>query len=433
MSRSSELRERREKAIPRAVAQTTPCVIQSAKGATIIDVDGNEWIDFTGGIGVMNVGHRHEAIMSAIQEQMGQFLHSCFHVSIYESYIQLAEKLNQITPGDFEKKTMLVTTGAEAVENAIKIARSYTKRPAVLCFENAFHGRTLMGMSLTSKVTPYKTGFGPYAPEIYRVPFPYAYQMTDGDQKEANQITLKAIRKAFVNQVNPEDIAAIIFEPVQGEGGFVQADAEFFQELRELTQQYGILTICDEIQTGFGRTGSLFASGLLDIDYDMLVSAKSLAAGLPLSAVTGRTEIMDHPQVGGLGGTYAGSPIACVAALASIDLFENTDLLEQGRKGGEFLRQEFARLAEKYPLIGDIRGLGPMVAVELVEDLDSKAPAVEKTKALQAYCTDKRLSIITAGTSGNVLRILAPLNTELELLKKGIAIIEEGLEAIHAL
>ncbi|MBT4290138.1 MAG: aspartate aminotransferase family protein [Deltaproteobacteria bacterium] len=430
MTRSEELKKLRDKAIPKAVFQVSPCVADHAKGSAIVDVDGNEWIDFSGGIGVLNAGHCPEKVVAAVKAQADRFLHTCFHVSMFEGYINLAAKMNDITPGDFEKKTFFANSGAEAVENGIKIARQFTGRPGVLCFRDAFHGRTLMGMSLTSKVAPYKQGYGPFAPEIYRVPFPYAYRMSDGDQKKANQMVLDDIKTAFKTLVDPNSIAAVIFEPVLGEGGFVPGDEDFFKELRALTQQYGILSICDEIQSGFGRTGELYAANALNIDYDIILSAKSMASGMPISAITGRANIMDESPVGGLGGTYGGNPLAVAAALATIEMFEEGELLVQAKETGEIIKEAFLKFKEKFPLVGDVRGLGAMVALELVTDPISKEPAAEQNKALAAYCISKRLSVITAGTNGNIMRILSPLNIDRAKLSEGLAIIEAGLESI---
>ncbi len=430
MTRSEELKQLRDKAIPKAVFQVSPCVADHAKGSTIIDVDGNEWLDFSGGIGVLNAGHCPEKVVAAVKAQADKFLHTCFHVSIFEDYIKLAVKLNEITPGNFEKKTFFANSGAEAVENGIKIARKATGRPGILCFRDAFHGRTLMGMTLTSKVAPYKEGYGPFAPEIYRVPYPYAYRLADGDQKKANQIVLDEIKTAFKNMVDPNNIAAVIFEPVLGEGGFVPGNEAFFKELRELTQKYGILTICDEIQSGFGRTGEMYAADVLNIDYDIILSAKSMASGMPISAITGRTEIMDESQIGGLGGTYGGNPLAVAAALATIELFQESDLMDQAKETGKIITDAFLRYKEKFPIVGDVRGLGAMVGLELVTDRNTKEPAAEQTKALAAYCISKRLSVITAGTYGNVMRILSPLNIDRAKLDEGLAIIEAGLESI---
>jgi 4-aminobutyrate aminotransferase/(S)-3-amino-2-methylpropionate transaminase len=430
MSRADELTALRAAAIPRGVFQTTPCVVDRASGATLVDVDGNEWIDFSGGIGVINVGHTPPTVVEAVKRQAEKLLHGCFHVSIYEGYIRLAEKLNRVTPGSFAKKTMLANSGAEAVENGIKIAKCHTGRPAVICFENAFHGRTLVGMSLTSKIAPYKKGFGPFAPEIYRVPFPYAYRLADGDQARANSIALDCLERAFTSVVDPATVAAVIVEPVLGEGGFVPADAAFFAGLRDLTRPHGILLICDEIQTGFGRTGTLFAAEQLRIDYDLILSAKSLAAGLPLSAVTGRAEVMDSVAVGGIGGTFGGNPVACAAALATIELFETTDLLARARRTGEMTAARFEALGRRFELVGDVRGLGAMNALELVTDRATKQPASAQTKQLAAHCAAQRLSLLSAGTYGNVIRLLAPLNIEEELLDRGLTIIEEGLAAL---
>lgn len=430
MSKSEELRALREKVIPRGVGHVTPCVVDHAKGALLTDVDGEDWIDFSGGIGVVNVGHTPSTVVEAIQKQAAKLLHSCFHVSMYEDYIKLAQKMNEITPGDFEKKTMFINSGAEATENAIKIAKHYTKRPAVICFENAFHGRTYLGMSLTSKIVPFKAGFAPFAPEIYRIPFPYAYSLADGDQKKANEIVFESLQKGFKNLVDPESVAAIIFEPILGEGGFITADKDFFAGLREITKPHGIVTICDEVQSGFGRTGKLFAAEHFDIDYDLLASAKSIAAGMPLSAVTGKSEIMDSPNAGGLGGTYGGNPISCAAALAVIDMFENTDLLEVAEKNGALSEEYLNHFYDKYPQVGDVRGVGCMRAFEMVEDRASKKPGTDIAKKLAEYCHSQKLSLLTTGTYGSTVRLLFPINIEENLLRKGFEIIEDGLKKL---
>jgi 4-aminobutyrate aminotransferase / (S)-3-amino-2-methylpropionate transaminase / 5-aminovalerate transaminase len=429
MNKTNELKALREKAIPLAIAQTTPCIVDSAIGATILDVDGNEWIDFSGGIGVVNAGHCPPSVVEAIKQQADRFLHACFQVSMYESYIRLADKLNHITPGDFDKKTFFTNSGAEAVENAIKIARKFTGRPAVLCFENAFHGRTLLGMSLTSKIAPYKAGFGPFVPEIYRVPFPYAYRMANGNQEQANEIVIQTIERAFKNRVDPETIAAVIFEPILGEGGFIPADTAFFKALRQLTNRHGILTICDEIQTGFGRSGAWYASEVFEIDYDIILSAKSMASGLPISAITGRAEMMDRCQMGGLGGTFGGNPLSCAAALATIDLFENSDILEKARESGRIIKEAFLRFQNRFECIGDVRCVGAMCAMELVKDRSTKEPSPQKTAVLTAFCSNRHLSILSAGTFSNVIRILAPLIIPRVQLNKGLEIIGAGLEA----
>ncbi len=424
-----ELLALRKEAIPQGVFNLSDSMVESAKGALIKDMDGSEWIDFAGGIGALNVGHCHAEVVSAIKDQADKLIHSCFHVSMYEGYIKLADKLNQITPGTFTKKTMLANSGSEAVENAIKIARRYTSRPGILCFDNAFHGRTHMGMSLTSKVDPYKKGFGPLLNDIYRIPFPNAYRLSNGDQARANVISLEALRKCFKDTVDPESIAAIIYEPIQGEGGFIHADAAFYSELRALTKSYGILTIIDEVQCGFGRTGEMFAADSLSIDYDIMIMAKSMASGMPISAITGRSAIMDASQVGALGGTYGGNPLACAAALATIDILEN-GLLAQGKRIGEKIYTAFKKMEAQSPYIGDVRGIGAMLAFELIEDRESKIPATELTAKLAQYCRKHKLSMITAGTYSNVVRVLVPFTVDDKTLEKGLAIIEEGLKTL---
>ena len=425
----TELLALRKKAIPRGVFNLSDCIVESAKGAIIKDIDGSEWIDFSGGIGVLNAGHCHEKVVNAIKEQVDKLIHSCFHVSMYEGYIKLADKLNQITPGDFKKKTMLANSGAEAVDNAIKIARQFTGRPGILCFDNAFHGRTYMGMSLTSKVTPYKKGFGPLINDIYRIPFPNAYRLSENNQAKANIIALDALKKTFKDTCDPETIAAIIYEPIQGEGGFIHADEAFYRELRQLTESYGILTIIDEIQTGFGRTGKMFASEYFNIDFDIIILAKSMASGMPISAITGKDEIMDASQIGGLGGTYGGNPLACAAALATIEVLEE-NLLDRANAIGEKIHATFKRFEKDSPYVGNVRGVGAMMAFELVEDKESKKPATDLTTKLTSYCRENKLSMITAGTYSNVVRILVPFTVSDDILERGLDIIEKGLKKL---
>ncbi|MFY0624901.1 MAG: 4-aminobutyrate--2-oxoglutarate transaminase [Reichenbachiella sp.] len=427
----ADLLELRKNAVPQGVFNLSDCIVESAQGAVIKDMDGSEWIDFSGGIGVVNTGHCHPAVVEAIKEQADRLIHSCFHVSMYDGYILLADKLNQITPGRFEKKTMLANSGAEAVENAIKIARRYTGRSGILCFDNAFHGRTYTGMSLTSKINPYKKGFGPFMNDVYRIPFPNAYRLADGDQSKANEISLKALKKCFVDTVDPVSIAAIIYEPIQGEGGFIHADKAFYQELRSLTQAHGILSIVDEVQSGFGRTGQMFASDVFEIDYDLMTMAKSMASGMPLSAVTGRSEIMDKPQIGGIGGTYGGNPLACAAALATIKLLED-GMLEKSVRIGEKIYESFCKMKEQCELIGEVRGVGAMLAFEMVTDRQTKEPATQLTAQLMAYCRQHKLSMITAGTNSNVIRILVPFTVDDESLQKGLSIIEKGLMELNS-
>lgn len=425
---SRALAAERETYIPRGVYQVTPVVIAHAEGATITDVDGNTFIDFAGGIGVMNVGHSNAKVVQALKEQLERFTHSCFHVNMYEPYIQLARRLNELVPGDFAKKTLFLNSGAEAVENAVKIARAYTGRPAVICFEHAFHGRSLLTMSLTSKIDPYKRGFGPFAPEIYRVPFPYCYRCPLGlEYPSCNVDCFSLLEGAFVNRVADDSVAAIIIEPVLGEGGFIVTPLEYMEKLRRLCDEKDILLIVDEIQTGFCRTGKLFAIEHYGVAPDLLTTAKSLAGGLPLSGVTGRAEVMDAPQMGGLGGTYSGNPLACVAALAVLDAIEEQDLSGRAQQIGTQVRARFQAMKERYPLIGDVRGLGAMMALELVTDRGTKTPAKEATGKVAQHCHRHGLILMTAGTYGNVIRILAPLSIADRQLVEGLDILEEAL------
>ncbi len=374
------------------------------------DIDGNEYIDFVGGIGVLNVGHNHPGVVQAIQAQQERLIHTCFQVAMYESYLQLAERLNLMAPGDAPKKTILLTTGAEAVENAIKIARSATHRPAVIAFTHSFHGRTLLGLSLTGKATAYKQSFGPYAPEIYHAPFPYVYR--DWSSERA----LEALRELFQTQVTPDQVAAIIIEPVLGEGGFIPVPFEFLRELRRITQEYGILLISDEIQSGFGRTGKMFAIEHSGVIPDLITVAKSIAGGLPLSGVIGRADVMDAPDPGGLGGTYAGNPLACAAALAVLDIFEQENLLVRAEQLGTRLLERLSMLQNEHPEIGDVRGLGSMIGLEFVHDRESKDPAPELVDRIVTRAREQGLLLLKAGLYGNVLRILVPLIIEEPLL-----------------
>jgi 4-aminobutyrate aminotransferase/(S)-3-amino-2-methylpropionate transaminase len=426
--KSRALAAEREAHIPRGVYQVTPVVVAHAEGAIITDVDDNTFIDFAGGIGVMNVGHSNARVVQALKEQLERFTHSCFHVNMYEPYIQLARRLNELTPGDFAKKTLFLNSGAEAVENAVKIARAYTGRPAVICFEHAFHGRSLLTMSLTSKIDPYKRGFGPFAPEIYRVPFPYCYRCPLGlEYSNCAVDCFSLLEQAFVKRVADDTVAAVIIEPVVGEGGFIVTPPEYMKKLRQLCDEKGILLIVDEIQTGFGRTGKLFAIEHYDVVPDLLVTAKSLAGGLPLSGATGRAEVMDAPQIGGLGGTYGGNPLACVAALAVLDVIEEQDLPGRAQQIGDQVKTRFQAMQERYPLIGDVRGLGAMRALELVADQGTKAPAKEATGKVVQRCHRHGLILITAGTYGNVIRVLMPLAITGGQLAEGLDILEEAL------
>lgn len=429
---SAGLHERRQKAVPIGPYHVTPIYVREAKGAIVTDVDGNQYIDFAGGIGIQNVGHCHPKIVEAAQKQIAQSIHTCFHVFPYESYVELAEKLNAQTPGTFEKKTMFVNSGAEAVENAVKIARHATGRKAILSFQRGYHGRTLMTMSLTSKVKPYKYGFGPFASDIYKIPYPYYYRAQPGvTEEEVDNDLLGRIEEIFLNEVAPEDVAAIIMEPVQGEGGFIIPSKRFVQSIRKLCDQYGILFIADEIQTGYARTGKLFAMEHYDVAADLMVSSKSIAAGFPLSSVTGRAELMDGPAAGQLGGTFAGSPVACAAALAVLDVIEEEKLLERAQVIGNRMLTRFREMQQKFSLIGDVRGLGAMVAMELVTNQVTKQPAKEATAQVIKSCWQNGLVGLSAGTYSNVLRFLPPLVITDEQLERGLDILESSIESVQ--
>ena len=420
--------ERRQRAVPRGVPLAVPLAIVSGENAVVTDADGNRLIDFAGGIGTLNTGHRHPAVVAAAKAQLDRLIHTSFQVAAYEPYIDAAERLNALAPGDFPKKTMFVNSGAEAVENAVKIARIHTGRAAIVCFEHAFHGRTLLTMSLTSKVMPYKKGFGPFAPEVYRLPFPYCYRC---DEPRAAGECCRASRARFealvASHVDPDAIAGVIIELQLGEGGFVPAPRAFVDMLAAFCRDHGIVLIDDEIQSGFGRTGRRFAAEHYDLAPDVMITAKSLAGGFPLGAVTGRADILDAAHVGGLGGTFAGNPVAVAAAVAVLDLMARDDLLGTAARLGERLRGRLGALAERCPAIGDVRGLGAMVAIELVKDRISKEPAKELAGKLQAAVLQRGLLLLTAGTYGNVIRILVPLTVEDAVLDEGMEVLERTL------
>ena len=418
MSQTSneQLTQLKKKVISDGVGITTTNFIQSAQGAVLRDVEGREFIDFAGGIAVMNVGHSHPKVVAAIKEQAERFTHTCFMVNPYEPAVKLAERLCRLTPGDFPKRAVFLNCGAEAVENAVKIARYYTKRPAIIVFENAYHGRTLLTMTMTSKVKPYKFGFGPFAPEVYRIPF--------GDAARA-----EILKDVFIKHVNPEAVAAVVAEPVQGEGGFIAPPAGYFQELVKICHDNGILFVADEVQSGMGRTGKMFAIEHWGVEPDLVVVAKSLAAGMPLAAVIGKQEIMDSVHSWGLGGTYGGNPVACAAALAVLDVFEEENMLAKSIALGEKLKVRFEKWHKDFRIIGEIRGLGAMLGLALVKG-DKKEPAADEAKQLAAFCLGKGLLILVCGSYGNVVRVLAPFVITDEQLEKGLAIMEEGLKEI---
>ena len=426
--RSKEWIDRREAAVPRAVFNTVQIFADGGSGARLTDVDGNEFIDLAGGLGVLNVGRNNERVNKAVHQQVHEFLHECFHVAMYPGYVELAEALNRVTPGDYPKKTMLANSGAEAVENAVKIARYATGREAVICFSNGFSGRTLMGMTLTAKEMPYKRGFGPYAPEVFRVPFPYEYRPPFGTAETVAEACAEHLADVIDSEIGPERVACIVIEPVQGEGGFVVTPRDFMQALRSICDERGILLVADEIQSGMGRTARMFAMEHYDVVPDIVTTAKSLGAGFPISGVTGPAEVMDAPHVGGLGGTYGGNPVACAAALAVIAELEETDLLERAEKQGRVIRERLDPLVERVSVVGEVRGLGPMVGIELVTDKATKEPAKSATAAVVKRCHDNGVIILKAGTYDNVVRLLAPLTIEDEDLDRGLDVLVEALE-----
>ena len=426
--KSKALSERRAKAVPRGLSHGTPIYVAKAEDAWLEDVDGNRYLDFAGGIGCLNVGHRRGEVVEAVKNQLERFLHTCIQVTPYESYVRLAERMNEVTPGKFPKKTIFVNTGAEAVENAVKIARAYTKRPAVIAFEDAFHGRTMMTLALTSKTHPYKAGFAPFPSEVYRVPYAYCYRCSYSLQYPSCELyCARHLEDTFKRVVANEEVAAIIAEPVLGEGGFIAPPPDYFKVLIELCRKYGILFIADEVQSGFGRTGALFACERYGVEPDLLVSAKSLGGGLPLAAVTGRAEIMDAPGVGGLGGTFAGNPLSCAAALAVLDLFERENLLARANELGAQFQRRAREWQRRWPIIGDIRGLGGMQAIELVQAQQTKTPASEETKKISQYCYQHGLITITAGSYSNVIRVLVPLVITNEQMDEALDVLESAI------
>lgn len=430
--RARELLERRNAYVPKGIGNNTPVFVQKAEGALIHDVDGNVFLDFAGAIGSLNAGHCPPEVVEAIRRQAEQYIHTCFHVAMYEPYVALAEKLAQITPGAFPKKTIFLNSGAEAVENAVKIARKYTGKPGIVSFTRGFHGRTLLGMSLTSKVKPYKYGMGPFAPAVYKAQYPYPLHRPGGmSEAEYARYCVRQFEDFLLTEAAPEELAAVIMEPVQGEGGFIVPPKSFVQEVYELCRSRGILFIADEIQTGFGRTGTMFASEHFGIEPDLITMSKSIAAGLPISAVTGRAEVMDAPGPGEIGGTYGGSPLGCVAALAVIEKIERERLLERSRRIGETIRSYFAGLQQSVPLIAEVRGLGAMCAVELTHP-ESGQPAKAFTAALQKACCEAGVILLTAGVHGNVVRFLTPLVMTDEQLAEGLEIIGELLRELYA-
>lgn len=420
MSTSTELKARKAAAVPNGVG-TKGIYVAKAENSELWDVDGRRYIDFAAGIAVVNTGHRHPKVMAAVAQQAELFAHTCFHISPYESYVALAERLNALAPGDFAKKTLFLNSGAEAVENAIKIARYYTKRSAIIAFSGGFHGRTHMTMALTGKVMPYKRGFGPFPAEVYHAEFPQPYRGITAEQALAD------IDRLFHGDVDPKSVAAIIIEPVQGEGGFNPAPAEFLKAIRGVCDEHGIVMIADEVQTGVARTGKMFCVEHSGVVPDLITMAKGLGGGFPLSAVTGRATIMDAAHPGGLGGTYGGNPISIAAAHAVLDVIESEDLCGRATRVGQKMRTRLEALAKELPLIGDVRGVGAMVAIELVKDAKTKEPDADTTAAVLAHAEKRGLILLSCGTSANVVRLLAPLTIQDNVLDEGLALLADAL------
>ncbi|MDQ3065607.1 MAG: 4-aminobutyrate--2-oxoglutarate transaminase [Actinomycetota bacterium] len=423
--RSQEILERKTRVIANAKAITLPVVAQEGRGATLTDVDGNVFIDFTGGVGCLNTGHSHPRVVEAATDQLARFAHTDFTVVPYELYVELAERLLELAPFRGPAKAAFFNAGTEAVENAVKFARLYTKRPAVIAFEGAFHGRTLLAMTLTSRPHPYKVGMGPLAPEVYRAPFPADYRGPD------TETALADLRGMFSTHVAAEQVAAIIVEPVQGEGGFLPAPQAFMEGLRAICDEHGICLIADEVQTGFGRTGKLFAIEHYGVEPDLIVVAKSIAAGLPLSGVLGKAEVMDAAHDGAVGGTYVGNPVAQAAALAVLDVIEEEGLLERAASIGETMRNRMLAWQERFPAIGEVRGLGAMLAIELVADRATKQPAPELAQAVVEAAMQRGLLLLKAGVYGNAIRVLSPLVITDAELDEALGVWEDALE--HAL
>lgn len=422
---NAALLARRQAAIPRGVGFSHPIFIERGENAEIWDVEGRRFIDFAGGIAVLNTGHRHPKIVQAVKDQLDHYTHTCFQVLAYEPYVELAERINAKAPGNFAKKTLFLTTGAEAVENAIKIARAHTGRSGVIAFGGGYHGRTLLTLGLTGKVVPYKTGFGPFPAEVFHARFPNALHGVSVDD------AIESIEHIFKNDIEASRVAAMIVEPVQGEGGFNVAPPEFLQRVRALCDQHGIVMIADEVQTGAGRTGTWFAVEQSGVAPDLITMAKSMAGGFPISAVVGRAEIMDAPAPGGLGGTYAGSPLACAAALAVLEVFDEENLLQRSRDVGQRITSRLQALAKDHKCIAEVRGLGAMVAMELCKNGDPHQPDADLTKALAVEAMNRGLIILTCGTYGNVVRILVPLTASDALIDEGLNMIADALNHLQ--
>jgi 4-aminobutyrate aminotransferase/(S)-3-amino-2-methylpropionate transaminase len=424
--RSRDILDRKERVVARPLSILLPVVIAEGRGATITDVDGNTFIDFTGGVGCLNVGHAHPRVVAAAQEQLERFTHTDFTIVPYEVYVELGERLSALVPIRAEKRVAFFNAGTEAIENAIKFARSYTKRPAVIAFEGGFHGRTLLAMTMTSKTHPYKAGLGPFAPEVYRLPFAQDYRGPSARD------ALQALERALVTTVAAESVAAIVIEPVQGEGGFVVAPREFLRGVRRICDELGIVLVVDEVQTGFGRTGKMFGVEHYGIEPDLVTLAKSIAGGLPLSAVVGRAEIMNAPPDSAIGGTYVGNPVAQAAALAVLDVFEEEGLVERAAAIGETMRARMEGWRDRLDAIGDVRGLGAMLAIELVRDRDSREPAADVATAVCEEAARQGLLLLKSGIYSNCIRVLTPLVITDAELDEALDVWEQALETVLA-
>jgi 4-aminobutyrate aminotransferase/(S)-3-amino-2-methylpropionate transaminase len=430
---NAELTELRSTAIPRGVSASAPVYIAKAQNAVITDVEGREYIDFAAGIGVMGVGHCHPRVVQAVKEQAELYSHTCFGLTGYESYLRLAGKLNQFAPGDFPKRTFFANSGAEAIENCVKIARYTTGRKSIIAFEDGFHGRTYMTLSLTSQVSPYKVGFGPYASDVYRIPFAYCYRCPLSLSYPACGCECAGLlQNAFDKHVNAEDVAALVVEPIQGEGGFIVPPPDYLGKIKKICEDHGILLIADEIQTGMGRTGKWFAMENWGVAPDLMATAKALGGGFPIAGVTGRQELMDAIHPGGVGTTFGGNPTACRAGLAVFDIIESEGLLARATVIGERIRERFLSLQKQYPVIGDVRGIGGMAAMEMVEDPDTKKPAGDFANAFRAKLYANGVVNIGAGTYHNVVRILVPLTIEDSTLSRGLDIVEQTFAEVSA-
>jgi 4-aminobutyrate aminotransferase/(S)-3-amino-2-methylpropionate transaminase len=422
--RSREILERERRAVAAPLIVHEPIVAERARGATITDVDGNTFVDFVGGVGVANVGHNHPRVLEAIAEQAERFLHTDYTVIPYEGYVALAERLGALAPIAGETRAAFFNAGTEAVENAVKLARLSTKRQAIIAFEGAFHGRTWMSLTMTSKTHPYKRGLGPFAPEVYRTPYPNDYRGPDA------KTALSALERLFTTHVSPDHVAAVVFEPQQGEGGFVPAATEFVEGLRRICDAHGIVLVADEVQTGFGRTGRMFAMEHFAVEPDLMIVAKSIAGGLPLSGVIGRAEIMDDPHAGAIGGTFIGNPVALAAALAVLDVFEEEELVARAQVLGAALRARMLDWQARWPRIGDVRGLGAMLAIELVRDPATKEPAPELVERVVDEALKRGVILLKAGVEGNCIRFLGPLTTSDAELEDGVRAWEDALAAV---